>query len=124
MKKVKTIAFIAVTVLGISAFTPLVEPAQTAQAASWRMKYRSGWYKVRVKKNTKVDRIKFGQAAYQNHIAGSYTVHKGSVVTIGYYGRDGFDWLIESPHKYKSTHKYAYSAHFKKGSFKVLSHTN
>lgn len=124
MKKVKTIAFIAVTVLGISAFTPLVEPAQTAQAASWRMKYRSGWYKVRVKKNTKVKRIKFGAYTYQNKVTGHYTLHKGAVVHIGYSGHGGFEWLLKSPHKYKSTSKYAYSAHFKKGSFTVISHSN
>lgn len=122
MKKVKSIALIATTILGISAATPLIEPAQTAKAAPWQMKYTNGWYKVKVKKNTKVNRIKYGKASYQNKVSGSYTLHKGAVVKIGYLGRDGFDWLLKSPHKYKWTHKHAYSAHFKKGSFTVLKH--
>lgn len=36
MKKVKSIALIATTILGITAVTPLIEPAQTAQAAPWQ----------------------------------------------------------------------------------------
>lgn len=97
-------------------------PATTANASFWQMKYRSGWYKVRVKKTTKVSKIKYGKASYLNKIVGTKTVHKGSIVKIGYLGRDGFDWLIKSPHKYKWTSKYAYSAHFKKNSFTVIRH--
>ncbi|WP_203638655.1 hypothetical protein [Levilactobacillus wangkuiensis] len=35
MKKVKLVTLIATTILGVSAFTPLIEPIQTAQASSW-----------------------------------------------------------------------------------------
>ena len=121
MKKLSlksTILFVA----SISLFASVV-PATTASASYWQNKYASGWYKVRVKKTTKVDKIKLGKAAYLNKLAGTKTLHKGAIVKIGYLGRDGFDWLLKSPHKYKWTNKYAYSAHFKKNSFTVISHT-
>ena len=121
--KIKSLVLVVTAALGVSTTMPLFNPTQEAQASVWKTKYSSGWYKVRIKKNTKVDRIKYGKAAYQNKISGNYTLHKGSIVTIGYYGRDGFDWLLKSPHKYKWTTKYAYSAHLKKGSFTVINHT-
>lgn len=101
-----------------------IAPVTIGNASSWQEHYRSGWYKVRVKKTTKVDKIKYGPAAYQNKIVGHATLHKGAVVTTGYYGREGFKWLLTSAHKYKAHKGYGYSAHFKKGSFKVLSRTN
>ncbi|AYM01483.1 hypothetical protein [Levilactobacillus yiduensis] len=124
MKKVKSIALTAITVLGLSVAAPLISPAQTAQASAWEMKYIDGWYRVKIKKTTKVKRIKYGALAYQNKVTGHYTLHKGSIVKTTYSGHEGFEFIIKSPHKYKMTSKYGYSAHFKKGSFKVLSHTN
>lgn len=121
MKKLSlksTILFVA----SISLFASVV-PATTASASYWQNKYASGWYKVRVKKNTKVNKIKYGKASYLNKSVKTTTLHKGAIVKIGYLGRDSFDWLLKSPHKYKWTNKYAYSAHFKKNSFTVISHT-
>lgn len=122
MKKVKLVTLIATTILGVSAFTPFVEPTQTAQASAWQMKYFNGWYKVKVKKNTKVTRIKYGKASYLNKAAGNYTLHKGAIVKMSFMGRDSFAWFLKSPHKYKWTSRYGYSANFKKGSFTVLKH--
>lgn len=89
MKKLSlksTILFVA----SISLFASVV-PATTASANYWQNKYASGWYKVRVKKTTKVDKIKLGKAAYLNKLAGTKTLHRGAIVKIGYLGRDGFD---------------------------------
>lgn len=121
MKK-NSLKGIILTVASISLFANIA-PATTASANSWQMKYTNGWYKVRVKKNTKVDKIKYGKASYLNKSVGTTTLHKGAVVKISFMGRNSFDWLLKSPHKYNWTSKYAYSAHFKKNSFTVISHT-
>lgn len=122
MKKIKLVTLMATAILGISAFAPLAEPAQEAHAAAWQTKYSDGFYKVKIKKTTRVDRIKKGKASYLNKVSGHYTLHKGSVVKITYYGRSSYAFIVKSPHKYKFTSKYGYSANFKKGSFTVLKH--
>ena len=119
MKKVTSIALIAATTLSLSAFAPL---AETAQASAWQMKYIDVWYRIKIKKTTKVKRIKNGKLAYQNRVIGHDTLHKGSIVQTTYSGHEGYEFIIKSPHKYKMTNKYGYSAHFKKGSFTVIKH--
>lgn len=113
---------ISILVVAVISLVGPIAPTISASASPWQMKYRSGWYKVRVKKATKVTKIKFGKGSYLNKAVGTKTLHKGAVVKVSFMGRNSFDWLIKSPHKYKWTSKYAYSAHFKKNSFTVIHH--
>ncbi|KRL46468.1 hypothetical protein FD37_GL000695 [Levilactobacillus spicheri DSM 15429] len=77
-----------------------------------------------MKKTTKVYKIKFGKASYLNNYVGTYKLRKGSIVKTVYYGRNSFKWLLRGSKKFKSNGKYAYTADFKKNSFKVISHSN